>query len=183
MTDRQPAPAPDAPPSALPAPVRIIGRIILAILLILWTLLEALLLPIFRPLVARLSELRLFDWLGSLLGRLPPYAALAIFAVPFIVIEPIKAFALYWFGVGHFIQGGVLYVLSHLASILIVERIYFAAHEPLMQIGWFKRLMTWLDGLRRTGLDWARATMVWRASARLAGGVKATVRGWLRAAG
>jgi hypothetical protein len=174
---------PAAPPSPLLTPLRLLGRILLAILLILWTLLEALLLPIFRPLVARLGELRLFDWFGSLLGRLPPYAALAIFAVPFIVIEPIKAFALYWFGIGHFVQGGVLYVLSHLASILIVERIYYAAHEPLMRIGWFKRLMTWLDGLRRTGLDWARATTVWRASARFAEGVKTTVRGWLGAAG
>ena len=179
----------DVPPKSGPLPsplltaLRLIGRVLLSILLILWTLLEALLFPIFRPLVAKLSELRLFEWFGGLLGRLPPYAALAIFAVPFIVIEPIKAFALYWFGVGHFIQGGVLYVLAHLASIVIVERIYHAAHEPLMRIGWFKQVMTWLDGLRRTGLDWARSTAIWRASARFGEGVKATVRGWLRTAG
>ena len=167
-----------SPEHETPSLPRTVLRVVLSILLILWTLLDAVMQPIFGPLIRKLGELRLFDWLGDLLAKLPPYVALVVFAVPFIIIEPVKAFALYWFGIGHFIQGGVLYVLSHLASILIVERLYHAMHAPLMRIGWFKRLMTWLDGLRRLSLDWARSTSIWKASAALAGSIKATLRGW-----
>ncbi|HVW92730.1 MAG TPA: hypothetical protein VHB74_08985 [Devosia sp.] len=162
------------------APLRFTGRVILSVLLILWTLLDSILRSIFRPLFDWLGRLRFFDWLGSLFARLPPYVALAVFAVPFIIIEPIKAFALYWFGIGHFVEGGALYVIAHLASLLIVERIYHAAHEPLMRIGWFKRLMTWLDGLRRLVLDWAKSTAVWQWSAGVARQVKQSVAAAIR---
>jgi hypothetical protein len=171
----------DSSPAWL-APFRLILRVVLSILLILWTLLDSILSPIFRPLLDWLSSLKLFEWIGGLLGRLPPYVALAVFAVPFIVIEPFKAFALYWLGIGHVFQGGALYVLAHLASILIVERIYHAAHEPLMRIGWFKRLMTWLDGLRRLVLDWARSTAIWQWSTGLARQVKLAIRQAMRSA-
>jgi hypothetical protein len=166
-----------------PAWLRATGRLLLSLLLILWTLFELILTPLFRPLLALLSGLRLFEVVGAWVGRLPPYAALVALAVPFVIIEPFKAFALYWFGIGHFVQGAVLYVLGHLASILVVDRLYHAAHAPLMRIGWFRRLMTWLDGIRRVALDWARSTAAWRSAARLATGIKTTVRGWLRTAG
>jgi hypothetical protein len=170
-------------PSPWLAPLRFVGRVLLSILLILWTLLDTLLFPLLRPLLAALARLRLFEALGAGLGRLPPYAALLALAVPFVIIEPIKAFALYWFGIGHLVQGGVLYVVSHLASILIVDRVYHAAHAPLMRIFWFKKLMTWLASLRQIGLDWAKSTALWQASARLARTIKTTVRGWFRRAG
>ena len=184
MADDRPPGRPGAPDSSGDvwlAPLRAVGRVLLSIVLILWTLLDVLLFPLFRPLFAWLSSLRLFEWIGSLFNRLPPYVALLIFAIPFIVIEPLKGFALYWFGIGHYIQGALLLVLAHGGSILIVERLYHAMHVPLMRIGWFRRLMSWLDGLRRAVLDWARATDLWRSAAGLAQTVRAAVRGWVRA--
>lgn len=172
-----------SPPSRAPAPVRLVLRVFLSVLLILWTLLEWILRPIVHPLYVALGRLRLFALLEAGLGRLPPYLALLALAVPFVIIEPIKAFALYWFGIGHFVQGAVLYVIAHLLSILIVERVYHAAHGPLMRIGWFSRLMAWLDRIRHIGIDWAKSTDVWKLSARLAGEVRKMVRGWLRALG
>jgi len=175
-------PSPKSPPSPWLAPLRAAVRLVLSIVLILWTLLEALLSPVLRPLLSLLGRLRIFELFGNWLGSLPPYVALLAFAVPFVIIEPIKAFALYWFGIGHIVQGGTLYVLAHLASIVIVERIYHAAHGPLMRIDWFKQLMTWLSGLRRLALDWARATAIWQWAAQLAASVKAMVTGWIGAA-
>lgn len=166
-----------------PSPSRLVLRAVLSVLLILWTLVWELLDLLLGPLVRALSGLRIFEALGALLGSLPPYVALLLFAVPFIVIEPVKVFSLYWFGIGHFIQGGALYVLAHLASILIVERLYHAMHAPLMRIGWFKRLMTWLDGLRRVAIDWAKSTAIWQAAAKLATDVRKAARSLLRARG
>jgi hypothetical protein len=163
------------------APLRFVARTLLSVILILWTLVELLLFPLLRPLVAAVSRLPHFTMLGSALGRLPPYAALVAFAVPFIVIEPVKGFALYWLGIGHFIQGGVLYIASHVASIVIVDRIYHSAREPLMRIDWFRRLMVWLVGLRRIGTDWAKSTAAWRGAAALARLVKSQFANWISA--
>ena len=63
------------------------------------------------------------------------------------------------------------------ASILIVERVYHAAHAPLMRIGWFKRLMDWLIELRRIGTEWAKSTAVWQAAARIATNVRTALSG------
>jgi hypothetical protein len=173
---------PDRPAGPWLAPFRAVLRGGLSVALFLWTLLDVLLFPLFRPLLHALGRLRLFELIGAGLGRLPPYAALAVLGVPFVVIEPLKAFALYW-AVGHWVQGLVLLVFAHVLSILVVERIYHAAHGPLMRIGWFRRLMAWLDGLRRLGLGWARSTAVWRIAARLAASVRASVTAWLRSIG
>ncbi|MGN6102287.1 MAG: hypothetical protein ACTHOR_14170 [Devosia sp.] len=161
--------------------LRAVGRFVVTLVLIGWTILDALLFPLLRPIINELARLRLFESIGSALGRLPPYVALLTLAVPFLVIEPFKWFALYWFGIGHYIQGALLLVLAHGGSILIVERLYHAMHVPLMRIGWFRRLMSWLDGLRRAALDWARSTDLWRSAAGLAQTVRAAVRGWVRA--
>jgi hypothetical protein len=150
------------------APARFVGRVILSLLVILWTLLQSVMEVVLGPLLGLLGRLPLFAAIEHGLGRLPPYVALLTLAVPFAVIEPIKGFALYWFGIGHYIQGGVGYVLAHLASLLIVDRIYHAAHEPLMRIFWFARLMGWLYGLRQIVMGWARETAVWRSADRLA---------------
>jgi hypothetical protein len=180
MADPQDPRAPKNLPVWL-LPVRAAARFILSIFLLLWTLLELLLFPLVRPLLDALGRLRLFELLAAGLGRLPPYAALLALAVPFVIIEPFKVFALYWLGLGHLVQGSILFVASHLASLLIVERVYHAAHAPLMRIGWFERLMTWLVALRRLATDWAKSTALWQAATALARSVRTTVRGWIRA--
>jgi len=63
-------------------------------------------------------------------------------------------------------------VLAHLASLLIVDRIYHAAHAPLMRIGWFARLMKWLFDLRQLVMGWVRETPVWQSANRLAGSIR-----------
>ena len=152
--------------------LRFVGRTILSVLVVLWTLLQSLMEVALGPVLRFLGGLPIFTTIGEGLGRLPPYVALATLAVPFAVIEPIKAYTLYWFGIGHYIQGGIGYVLAHLASLLIVDRIYHAAHAPLMRIGWFARLMKWLFDLRQLVMGWVRETPVWQSANRLAGSIR-----------
>ncbi len=156
--------------------LRTIGRILVGVLVVAYAILDTVLFPLFRPLIGYLSGLRLFEALGALIQRLPPYLVLVILAVPFVVLEPLKVFALWWIAVGHIIQGGVLLIFAHILSILTLERLYHTGHSQLMQIGWFKRLMRWVTGLRDIALGWARASAAWRWGARLA----ADLRSWLR---
>lgn len=156
--------------------IRAIGRFVVTVGVVFYTLLDELLFPLFRPAIRWLGDLQLFQALARLIQRLPPYAVLVLLAVPFIVIEPAKVFALYWGAVGHPIQGLILLGIAQIVSILTCDRIFHVGYEPLMRIGWFKRLMSWLIGLRDNALGWAKATEVWKASAAMI----RTVRTWFR---
>lgn len=154
---------------------RFVGRLVVTVAVVVYTILDQLLFPLLRPLLRWLSGLRFFESLGAAIGRLPPYVVLILLAVPFAIIEPLKVFALYWGATGHVVQGGVLLVAAHLLSILTCDRIYHAGREPLLRIGWFRRLMEWLVFLRDRAIGWARETGVWQWSAAT---IRA-VRGWL----
>ncbi len=164
------------------AALRVAGRAVATVVVVVWTALDELLFPLVRPLVGWLSGLRLFEALGALIGRLPPYVVLALLAVPFVLIEPLKVLALYWIATGWFIRGIGLLIVSYLLSILTLDRIYHAGHAPLMRIAWFARLMGWLTRLRDRALSLVKATAAWRWSAGLARSVRAWFRGLLQSA-
>jgi hypothetical protein len=161
---------------------RAVGRFLVGILVVGYSILDTLLFPVFRPLIRWLSGVRLFEAIGALIVRLPPYVVLLILAVPFVVLEPLKVFALYWFALGHLIQGGALLIVAHGLSILTLERLYHAGKPQLMQIGWFARIMGWLGGLRDRALEIARSTAAWQWSARVAADLRAWFRGLIQPA-
>lgn len=156
--------------------IRAAARFVVTVAVVFYMLLDELLFPLFRPAIRWLGDLQLFQALGRLIRLLPPYAVLVLLAVPFIVIEPAKVFALYWGAVGHPIQGLILLIIAQIVSILTCDRIFHVGYEPLMRIGWFKRLMGWLIGLRDRALGWAKSTEIWKAAA----GVTRSVRAWFR---
>jgi hypothetical protein len=154
---------PERPRSPWLAPLRALGRALVMLLVVAYGLLNALVLPLVRPLLDGLGRLPALRLLGGWIGRLPPYVVLVLLGVPFVVIEPLKAVALYWMALGHFASGLALLVGAELMSLFVVERLYHAGHTPLMRIVWFRRLMAWLTGLRDLAFAWARTTGLWRA--------------------
>lgn len=156
--------------------LRAIVRFVVTIAVVIYTLLDELVFPLVRPLLHWLGELRLFQRLGILIASLPPYLVLLLLAVPFVVIEPAKVYALYLGATGHVVEGIILLLVAQVVSLLTCERIYHVGHAKLMQIGWFKRLMDWIFALRDKALAWAKSTALWQSSARLV----RSVRDWLR---
>ena len=61
----------------------------------LYFLIDAIFFSLIRPLGNWLSKLRLFAGVGRWIWSLGPYSTLALFAVPLIVLEPIKPVGLY----------------------------------------------------------------------------------------
>lgn len=159
--------------------IRAIGRAVVTVAVVIYTLLDELLFPLFRPLIAWLSALRLFQRLGEWLGRLPPYAAVVALGVPFVVIEPMKVVAIWWAGTGHVITGTVGLLCAHALSLLVVERIFHAVYQPLMRIEWLAKLLGWMFALRDRAIGWAKSTAAWRAAAGWVRGVREWLRGVL----
>lgn len=148
----------------------------LAVLVIAYDALGAIFGPVVRPVVAWLASLRLFQRIGAAIAALPPYGVLALFAVPFAAIEPFKFVALYWLAQGRFGLGMTAFVGSHLASLLICERIFHAGKERLLEIRWFAAAYGFVTALRDRALSWLRATAAWRWAAETAARIRNAFR-------
>ena len=77
------------------------------VVLALLFLLEAWLWDHLEPIVARVVNLipwgRLKDWLARLIDELPPWAALFVFIIPFIVMLPLKFLEVYFLATGNWL--------------------------------------------------------------------------------
>ncbi len=156
--------------------LRLAGRVVATAVVLVWLAFEFVLLPLVRPLIGWLSGLRLFERLGALIAGLPPYGVLVLLAIPFVLVEPLKAIGLYWMATGLVVRGLALFIFAHLVSLFTLDRIYHTGRAQLMRIGWFARLMGWVIALRDRALGWIRATAAWKWAA----GAAARGRAWAR---
>ena len=67
----------------------------------LYFLIDAIFFSLIRPLGTWLSKLPIFRRIGSWIRPLGPYPTLALFAVPLIVLEPVKPVGLYLIAFGN----------------------------------------------------------------------------------
>lgn len=94
--------------------------------------------PLYRPLLNWFASLTVMHRFEAWIATLPRFLILVFFAVPFIVAEPLKVFAVYLIAIGMVVSGIVLMALAYLVSFLIVERIYHAGRDKLLTYAWFK---------------------------------------------
>jgi hypothetical protein len=88
--------------------------------------------------LAKIAHLAPFAALERLIGRLPPYGALAVFAVPAVLLLPLKLFALYLIAQGHTLSAGALFIGAKVVGTALVARIYNVTEAQLMQISWVR---------------------------------------------
>ena len=119
--------------------------------------------PLYRPVIAAISNLTYIQRLENRIARLPRLAILLCLAVPFAIAEPMKIVGLVLIAHGAVKVGLVLTVLAHLATFLIIERIYHAGREKLLTYGWLAWIMRYVrfarsfyDRLKLAALSWIR---------------------------
>lgn len=93
--------------------------------------------PLYRPIVDAIARSRAIAAAETFVAALPRPAILALFAIPFLIAEPLKIFALVMIASGSVIPGIVLLVFSYLVTFLLVERVYHAGRDKLRSYGWF----------------------------------------------
>ncbi len=154
---------------------------------LIYFLFEDLFLGALRPLFRLLGRLAPFTALGAWLQRLNPYVALVIFAIPFIIVEPIKVFSLFWISVGHLLSGTILLVVSYVVSLLIVERLFNATRGQLLSIPWFRWSFERVMRLKAWAFEQLESTWIWQrvrpVANRAATSVRVNVRSgltWMR---
>lgn len=127
----------------------------LLILLAVIFLIEAWLWDHLEPIVARIVNVvpwgRVKVWLRMSIERLPPWAVLIVFVIPFVILLPVK-FLEFWF-IAHrqWVGAAITLVLAKLVGLGVAAFIFDVTRDKLLQMAWFHRLYDWVMWLR----DWA----------------------------
>ena len=116
-----------------------------------------------RRVFARLARWPGFRQIDALIRRLPPYAALAMLALPAAALLPIKLGALWLIHQGHAALGLALIVAAKLVGTAFVAHLFSLTQPALMQLPWFARLYGRWTGWKEQLLAQVRASWPWRA--------------------
>jgi hypothetical protein len=124
----------------------------LLVLLAIFFLIEAWLWDHLKPVVAAVVNLVPWgpfrDWLKALIAKLPPWAALIVFVIPFIVLLPLK-FLEFWF-IAHrqWIGAAAVLIAAKLLGLGVTAFIFEVTRDKLLQMAWFARLYAWVMWVR-----------------------------------
>lgn len=128
------------------------------------------------PLVERVARLIPFARLKRAVAmwaeRLPPYAALVLFLLPLLMVEPLNGVAVWAFARHHWSVGVVCLVIEKLLGVGLMAFLYGACERQLRSISWFAAMVDFFLRLKA----WAEAEVapvkarIRAAMRRLAGG-------------
>jgi hypothetical protein len=128
----------------------------------------------------RLTRWPPLAWLEHRVRRLPPYPALLLFALPALLLLPVKLLALLAIARGHALWGVSAFVLAKLGGAVVVARLYVLTLPSLLALVWFarwhNRFMIFKDQL----IDRLRASAAWRRARRAISAMQSMLRRTLR---
>jgi hypothetical protein len=85
----------------------------------------------------RLPLQALKRWVASRIERLPPWAALLLFVIPVIIVQPLKLAALWLMVHGHVVLGLIGFVAIKVVAFGAVAFLFDLTRDKLMTFGWF----------------------------------------------
>lgn len=142
------------------------------LLAVIYFLVDAVFLPFARLISARVAELWIFERLRNWIVSLGPYPTLALFAVPVLLLEPVKPIALYMAGTGHVVAGATVFVGGELLKLALVERLFSISRDKLLSIPAF----AWAYGKYVQFENWVTSLEAWQTMRRWSRLTQYTVR-------
>jgi hypothetical protein len=89
--------------------------------------------------IAWIARLPPLAWLERRIATLPPYAALAVFALPTLLLLPVKLAALWLIGIGKAGLGVAVIVVAKIVGTALLARLFKLTQPALMRLAWFAR--------------------------------------------
>lgn len=115
-----------------------------------------------QQLLARMGRWPGFRWVEAWVRSLPPWGALALFALPTLALLPVKLLALWAIGHGHVAVGMAVVIGAKLVGTAVVARLFTLTQPALMQLAWFARLWGHWSRIKQQLLSQVRASWPWR---------------------
>jgi hypothetical protein len=110
-----------------------------------------------EPIVARVVNLipwgRLKEKLARFIEDLPPWAALVVFVIPFIVLLPLKFLEVYFLAKRNWLGAAAVLIFAKLLGLGVTAFIFDVTRGKLLQMAWFRRVYAWVLELR----EWAHS--------------------------
>ena len=120
---------------------------------------DAIFLTIATPLARWMARQRIFIRARKWITSLRPYPSLALFAVPLIILEPVKPVAAYLIATGQITAGMTVLGVGEILKLIVIERLFKLCRRKLLKIP----LFAWGYGHWRQGVDWIVSTPAWQA--------------------
>lgn len=132
---------------------------VIYLLATVYFLADAIFVPIARPVAAWFSRHLVLDRLRRWIEELRPYPALALFAVPVLLLEPVKPVAAYLAATGHIATSIAVLIVGELLKLILVERLFSLTRDKLMTIPAF----AWAYDRFSQAKDWLESSEAWRS--------------------
>ena len=116
-----------------------------------------------------------FDGLRTWIVSLHPYPTLALFAVPVIVLEPVKPVAAYLAATGHIAGGLSVLVGGEILKLVFIERLFRVGRDKLMSI----RAFAWCYDKFCRARQWVESLPAWQLTRRLSLAARRAVRSYV----
>ena len=107
---------------------------IIFLLAAIYFLVDAIFLTIAKPLANWIAEHWITESLRVWIVSLSPYPTLLLFALPLVILEPVKPIAAYLVGTGHIVMGLITLIVGELLKLVLVERLFSVSRDKLMSI-------------------------------------------------
>jgi hypothetical protein len=129
-------------------------------------------------LAAAIGRLPVFHQIEALITKLPPYAALVFFAVPSLLLVPVKLVALYFISHGHAIFGFLTVVGAKIAGTALVARVFTLTRPNLMRIGWFAWTYERFIAFKARVYEVIKSTAIYQAAHQQVVRLRAALKVW-----
>ena len=129
-------------------------------------------------LAAAIGRLPVLRQIEVLITKLPPYAALVFFAVPSLLLVPVKLLALYFISHGHAVFGFLTVVGAKVAGTALVARVFTLTQPKLMRIGWFAWLYARFIAFKAHVYEVIKSTAIYTAAHRQMARLRAALKVW-----
>ena len=105
--------------------------------------------------VALIPLRRVKAWVAGIIRKLPPAATLVVFAVPRVVLFPLKLVGLWLLAHKYWFAAGMVLVLAKLIGLAVTAFVFEVTKPKLLQMAWFRWLyehvLVWLDWAHQAG--------------------------------
>ena len=142
----------------------------------IYFLVDAIFMTVARPFANWIAERWKFGSLRVWIDSLRPYPTLALFAVPLIVLEPVKLVAAYLAGTGHIKMGMIVFLVGEILKLVLVECLFSVSRDKLLSIPAF----AWTYGKYWQAKDWLESFEAWQTARRWRRQAQYVVRGYVR---
>jgi len=163
------------------SPAKLLKRLLAApfvLLAVVIILIEDWLWDDLARLAAAIGRLPVLHQIEILIIKLPPYAALVVFAVPSLLLVPVKLVALYFISHGHAILGFLTVVGAKVAGTALVARLFTLTRPNLMRIGWFAWVYERFIAFKARVYEVIKSTAIYRAAHRQILRLRAAFKLW-----